>query len=117
LARARETAEIVGEKLGLPVTVDPDLRERNWGTWEGLTPAERDLVEFEGESREHHRARTLDAARRIADRHPGRRVLVVTHGGSMRRIQAAAMGTALPVVGNCETWVCIHEGGAFRASD
>src|SRR5690242_8696605 len=42
LSRAKETAEIVGGRLGLPVVVDPDLRERNWGTWEGLTPRERD---------------------------------------------------------------------------
>ena len=35
LARARETAEIVGEQLGLPVVLEPDLREKDWGTWEG----------------------------------------------------------------------------------
>jgi broad specificity phosphatase PhoE len=34
LTRARETAEIVGERLHLPVVLDPDLREKNWGTWE-----------------------------------------------------------------------------------
>src|SRR3954452_24611267 len=41
LSRARETAEIVGERLGLTVVIDPDLRETNWGTWEGLTGDER----------------------------------------------------------------------------
>ena len=30
LARARETAEIVGRKLGLPTVLDPDLREKDW---------------------------------------------------------------------------------------
>jgi hypothetical protein len=35
----------------------------------------------------------------------------------MRRIQAAVMGVALPVVANCETWGCVHEDGAFRAID
>lgn len=34
--RARETAEL----LGLSPTVDPRLREQNWGIWEGLTRAE-----------------------------------------------------------------------------
>src|SRR4029078_6301282 len=38
LSRAKETAEIVGARLGLPVVIDADLRERNWGSWEGLTP-------------------------------------------------------------------------------
>src|ERR1700731_205740 len=41
LSRARETAEILGAKLGLGVEVDPDLREKNWGNWEGLTSEER----------------------------------------------------------------------------
>ena len=35
LARARETAEIVGARLGLPVVLDPDLREKDWGTGRG----------------------------------------------------------------------------------
>jgi hypothetical protein len=48
LARAQETAEIVGERIGLPVVLDPDLREKDWGNWEGLTPVERDRVEFVG---------------------------------------------------------------------
>ena len=37
---------------------------------------------------------------------PGERVVVVTHGGSMRRIQAAVLGVALPVVGNCGRGPC-----------
>jgi broad specificity phosphatase PhoE len=118
LARARETAEIVGERLGLPVVFDPDLREKDWGTWEGLTAVERDRVEFVGESTEAHQERILRALRRISERHPGEgRVLVVTHGGSMRRVQTAAMGVALPVVENCGRWICAYENGSFRALD
>jgi broad specificity phosphatase PhoE len=115
LARARETAEIVGERLGLPVVLEPDLREKDWGTWEGLTAVERDRVEFVGESTEAHQERILRALRQISERHPdGGRVLVVTHGGSMRRVQAAALGMALPVVENCGRWLCACENGAFR---
>ena len=117
LVRARETAEILGERLGLPVVLDPELREKDWGTWEGLTAVERDRVEFVGESTEAHQERMLRALRRIAERHPGDgRVLVVTHGGSMRRIQTAALGMALPVVENCGRWLCTYEDGAFRAA-
>jgi len=115
LSRARETAEIVGERLGFAVELDPDLREKDWGTWEGLTPVERERVEFVGESTEAHQARVLGALRRIAERHPGGRVLVVTHGGSMRRVQTAALGMALPVVENCGRWACTWENGSFRA--
>ena len=116
LSRARETAEIVGRRLGLAVALDPELREKDWGTWEGLTAVERDRVEFVGESTEAHQERILGALRRIAERHPGDgRVLVVTHGGSMRRVQTAAMGMAMPVVENCGRWICAYENGSFRA--
>jgi broad specificity phosphatase PhoE len=118
LARARETAQIISEQLGLPVVLDPDLREKDWGTWEGLSSVERDRVEFVGESTEAHGLRILGALRRIAEGHPGDgRVLVVTHGGSMRRIQAAVLGMALPVVENCGRWLCAYENGEFRSLD
>ena len=90
LVRARETAEILGERLD---------------------------VEFEGEATEAHRERVLRAVRRIAERHPGQRIVVVTHGGSLRRIQAAASGIALPVVDNCGTWAVAHEDGTFSPID
>ncbi len=35
LSRARVTAEIVGEALGIAVTIEPDLREVSWGVHEG----------------------------------------------------------------------------------
>lgn len=116
LARARETAEIVGARVGLPVMLDRGLREKDWGTWEGLTAVERDRVEFAGESTEAHQERILRALQRISERHPGDgSVLVVTHGGSMRRVQTATMGMALPVVENCGRWLCAYENGAFHA--
>jgi probable phosphoglycerate mutase len=117
LVRARETAEIVGARLGLTVVTDPDLREKDWGTWEGLTSDERLHVEFEGESTEEHRERVLRAVRRIVERHPCERVLVVTHGGSLRRIQAAVAGVAPPVIENCAVWAVAHEDGIFSPID
>jgi broad specificity phosphatase PhoE len=115
LVRAKETAEIVGARLGLPVVVDPDLREKDWGSWEGLTSSERLTVEYEGETTEDHRDRTLRALARIVERHPRQRVVVVTHGGSLRRIQTAVSGLALPVIENCAVWAVAHEDGVFRA--
>lgn len=117
LARARETAEIIAARLGLEVVLDPDLREKNWGNWEGLTADERLHVEFEGESTEEHRERMLRAVERIVAAHPEERVVVVTHGGSLRRIQAAVSGVALPVIDNCAVWGVAHEDGTFRPID
>ncbi len=115
LVRAKETAEILGARVGVAVVVDADLREKNWGTWEGLTGDERLTVEFEGETNEDHRDRTLRAIARIVERHPRGRVIVVTHGGSVRRVQATVSGFALPVIENCSVWAVAHEDGVFRA--
>ncbi|OYV40457.1 MAG: hypothetical protein B7Z80_04500 [Rhodospirillales bacterium 20-64-7] len=41
LMRARQTADILAEALGLSAPqIDPDLTEMNFGDWEGLTQAE-----------------------------------------------------------------------------
>jgi broad specificity phosphatase PhoE len=114
LSRAQETAEILAARLELPVVLDPDLRERDWGNWEGLTGTERDRVELVGEPVDVHSERVLGAVRRIAETHPGERIVVVTHGGSLRRVQVAAYGMALPVVENCSVWAVAHEDGTFR---
>jgi broad specificity phosphatase PhoE len=104
LSRAKETAEIIAARLGLPVVTDPDLREKNWGTWEGLTGDERVHIELVGEAPIDHRNRVMRAVNRIVERHPEQQVVVVTHGGSLRRIQAALNGVADPVIENCAVW-------------
>jgi broad specificity phosphatase PhoE len=92
LQRAVETAAIVAEDIGVgPVTVDPDLRERDAGEFSGLTRDEIEL-RFPGyladgrrppgwESDDHLLDRASRAIHRIAAAVPGGDVLVVTHGG------------------------------------
>src|SRR4051794_23762939 len=92
LSRARETAEIVAEPHGVPVVVDSDLREMNYGSWSGLTRSEIEerfpgQTRHDGETREEHLGRVLAAAERIAAGHPGERVLIVSHGGSLRALK------------------------------
>ena len=102
LRRAYETAEIVGSRLGLPVTSDPALRETDVGSWSGLTHEELDGRHYDGETKEAHAERVLAAVRRIVRDHPEGRVLVVTHGGSVRRIQEVVHGEPDSVLQNCE---------------
>jgi broad specificity phosphatase PhoE len=106
LIRALETASIVSARTGIHVLEEADLREVDTGGWSGLSRQEvqeRFPEGFErwvsggagwedGESYEEMAERTLRAVRRIAEAHPGGRVLVVSHGGPIRAIQAAASG-------------------------
>jgi broad specificity phosphatase PhoE len=123
LSRARETAEIVAARLGLDVQFDSRLRERGFGSWEGLTRAEiaeRDASSLEqweaGEGHGAHDAEPFDAfadrmhrfLEEVAEQHPDERVLVIAHGGSIRVIHALAMGLdyirdhrSIPAVPNC----------------
>jgi probable phosphoglycerate mutase len=118
LRRASETAELAVAGLGLEVVAEPRLREIDVGEWSGLTTAEVEqrfpagaerrraggLGWDHGETYESLNARFEQALLAIAGAHPGRRVLVVTHGGPMRFVRQAT-GCPLPEwhhVGNCE---------------
>ena len=111
LRRASETAEIVGARLGLRVDLEPGLREIDVGSWQGLTKEQIDGRPWDGETYEHHSERVTCALREIAARHPDGRVLVVSHGGSLRRVQEAVLGAPLPVVEHCSIWTCSLEDG------
>jgi probable phosphoglycerate mutase len=106
LLRAVETAEPVAKRLGLPLQTLPELREVDVGTWAGLTRdevAERFPDGFrrwsewqtgleEGETYDEMGERVVGAILRLASEHPGERILVVSHGGAIRALHAAAAG-------------------------
>ena len=106
LRRAYETAEIVAEPHGSAVIADAGLREIDVGSWSGLTHAELE-VQFpngdrpDGETREEHAARVLAAVERIARAHPGERILLVTHGGTMRALRGHVSDEAFHPIANC----------------
>jgi probable phosphoglycerate mutase len=109
LARAFETAAIIGRALGLSVVTSPRLRERRYGVWEGLTAGEiqaRYPVEYAawraravdfappgGETRTQLLSRGLSELHTIANRHPGEVVVVVTHGGLCYVLLAHILGS------------------------
>ncbi len=125
LVRAHETARIVAERKGLDVVAMPELRERDFGTWEGLTDEEI-LERFprahhgpwgDAESREEMLQRAEEALRRIAASHPGGRVLVITHGGPVRALLTACNGRESGRISNCVVYRIRLLEGVFTAVD
>ena len=106
LRRARDTGAVVAESQGLELRQLPDLREVDVGSWSGLTRAEAEARFPEGfarwrdgypgwkdgETYEAMTDRVLQAVEQIASEHDGGRVLVVSHGGPIRAMHAAALG-------------------------
>ncbi|WP_129629316.1 histidine phosphatase family protein [Candidatus Oscillochloris fontis] len=103
IARAAETAAIIGQHLGKTPIPMPELREIDVGKWEGLTPEElyrrypdhmaeyqRDparTVRLGGESYAQLQVRALVALEKIAAAHrPGETIIAVSHGGTIRAL-------------------------------
>lgn len=89
LARAKETAEIISEKLALPISFfDTRLREMGGGQIEGTTEDERlekwgadwRKLDLGMETREAVAKRGAEFIEDIAARFAGKRVLMVSHG-------------------------------------
>lgn len=110
LRRTRETAEAIAT-AGMAVPeplVEPDFAEQNFGRWQGLKWEEMEAAEPaaydafwrnptrnappEGESYVAQIARTRAAIERLTAEHPGRNVVSVSHGGTIRAAVAVALG-------------------------
>ncbi|MBW2423356.1 MAG: histidine phosphatase family protein [Deltaproteobacteria bacterium] len=97
LDRAHHTALAISRRIGLQPEIDPDLAEYDLGEWEGMhfqalleekklfhnMRADPDYRPHGGESPRQVGDRLASALRRIADRHPGERAVVVSHGGAL----------------------------------
>jgi broad specificity phosphatase PhoE len=125
LMRAHETARIVADPRGLDVVALRDLRERHFGTWEGLTddeifarfPEAREGPWGDGETREAMVARVLDALRRIAETHPEACVLVVSHGGPLRAVLGECGVDGVGRIENCHVVRVELRDGVLRGVD
>lgn len=91
LSRTRDTAAAIAARAGLPVHLDPGLRERNMGSVEGMTLRDRrmrygtvDWRELPGvETDSELRQRAAETLGRIAAQNMGKRVVCVSHGGTL----------------------------------
>lgn len=88
LARAYQTAVIIGNAIGLEIKIDDRLKERSGGQIEGTTEQERvnkwgtDWRDFDLgiESIEDVQKRGNEFLEEINRKHPGEKILVVSHG-------------------------------------
>jgi len=124
LDRATETATIIGASIGLRPEVDPLLRERSFGSYEGgpvdhltsdVTGIDDDVL-VDPDARPPGGESFRDVVTRVGlfiEREiktlSTSRLLVVTHGGTLRAMRAYAAhepleGLSWYPVGNCSVW-------------
>ena len=127
LARAMQTADIVGEALGKVPLADARFRERGLGHWEGLTRDEvereypdeyadwlggRDVSRRGGETREQVAARSAAAFAELDD---VATVVIVTHSATAMALTNVLLGIAqqqhpLAPLANCHWSELATEG-------
>lgn len=110
LLRTRQTAQVIADRLGLPVEIMDGFAECAFGDWDGHTFAEvRDRWPLEldewlgstevappgGESFSACQARVLRARGDVVKAYPGERVLVVAHVTPIKVMVAHAVGAPL----------------------
>jgi len=115
LSRARETAEIINEAIGVELILDDRLRERNYGSHEGKPPeiigtreVWRNELPGAKESLEQVFIRISGFLDDIKERYKGRTILLVTHGGTTTAFCryfdknfSLEKNTGIQVFGNC----------------
>jgi len=125
LRRAADTAAPLAELTGLPVRLDPRLRERNFGQWQGLHGDEiaerypeeyarwragKDVAGCEVEELDDLAKRASEAFQEAADLVPDGAVMAFCHGGTAKYGLAALLGwpasvlPSLGPLGNCR-WI------------
>jgi probable phosphoglycerate mutase len=109
LQRTRETAEIVAERLGLPIGFRDDLIELDFGEWTGATfdsiradprwqawSTLRSLATIPGgESMRAVQQRVVAAVLELNERHLHETVVLVSHGDVIRSVLVFALGMPL----------------------
>lgn len=120
LVRARQTAEIIAEGIGVgPVDTDDRLIETDAGDWTGLTfheirtgwPGWLDQHKWPDnfEREIDIVARMAEALIDIAARYPGANVVAVTHSGAMRNLDRS-LGDHDPSIPNLAArWYDVNE--------
>lgn len=107
--RAQETAGIIADRLGLPITVRDDLAELDFGVWTGLTfdeirkdprwqvwAAHRSVACIPGgETMREVQRRVVEAMMEMRETHPDDSIALVSHGDVLRA--ALMFALAMPI--------------------
>ncbi len=111
LARARETALILNERLGVELTFHDELKEVNFGDLNG-TPyldeykARHEALDYDwrpsGECVEDVKKRILVILKKIAEQSKTGEALIVGHGGTVRMLNFLETGGVMGKIGNTE---------------
>lgn len=125
LGRALMSATIIAEPFGLSPVVVPELRERNFGLWEGMSFSAireqyptafenwaEDPVSYsppEGETTGSVAERAIAAWNSIIAAHPGEQIAIVAHGGVNRVILCHLLGAPFETIFRIEQgYGCIN---------
>ncbi|MCT4617777.1 MAG: alpha-ribazole phosphatase [Marinisporobacter sp.] len=111
LNRTIQTARIINECHNIKITLEENLREMNFGLWEGLSYKEikekykKELNEWEkdwvyyappsGESVKNMCERVTSAVDKIVKQHQNKNILIVSHAGCIRAILAYLIGNGI----------------------
>jgi len=124
LKRARETARILADELGLPLLPpDPRIRERSFGLAEGTTEEERlarwgpdwRSLDIGQESDEEVRRRCLAFIEEWRAARPGIRLLVVSHGSVLAvLLRALCEDLEDRRIGNMSLSILESDGAGWR---
>ena len=111
LMRAYDTANMLAERRGLEIKILPQLRERHFGIFQGLTAAEGKVrhpgahahylardpdYDFDsGESMHNLAKRVETAVHEMTQHHAGQTIAAVTHGGVLDILYRKATGKPL----------------------
>ena len=120
LERACNTVKGVADELGLPIIKETDLREFDFGEWEGLTHEEIKnnfddgyskwasdpgvYTPHGGEAMAHMQTRVVEKLKEIGKREDGKTVLIGAHSSVIRTLQCYIQGLPLAKMKNTP-WV------------
>jgi broad specificity phosphatase PhoE len=131
LLRAKESAQIVSEQLAVPLlALDPDLRERGYGIFEGLTrhdceqrhpelwamrELDRNWEPPGGEPRERVVERMRRGLERAVETLRGRHqaALIIGHGSSLRMFLEVLTAGPVASLDNATYREVLHDGAGF----